>query len=495
MRRRGWGAPRARTCPEVAELAGEEGVISTDPYRMSLIERFRSASRETFWRRLLAWVVITAAAAVALRLFVEPGSNVPSRALLTLFFVLQGCAGFGASVHCFARFVLCRELRYLLAAAAFSTLGSGAALQAIADLSSAEPALHGFITTAAWTVAAVLLVGTVFSDSQLRPANRKEAFVQFALGLLAVLAFPIAASPYALDSTLFYTLCGRPSAALWRYLIEILAGLIALIMIVFALLGCYRRFRSQHDRLAGLMCYFLVPCAFGLVFRAASAVRFDAWWLEGKILLSAAWLVLVAAGAVETAFAHKEASSRLVELEDLHEVSWSLVGARTLSELLDIFMRTLVDKMGASIAALFLIDETGENLQVAGVCGDVPATTAVGKSYPVFSTDRRPGFHTGHTAEAFKSREVRIANDVFVDVELVGWRTIAVDDGCATSIPLVSGEEAIGVLDLYFSDRTRLTKQMLKLLAIVTAAAAPAIQHVRARESRIRVADDLERAA
>jgi len=106
---------------------------------------------------------------------------------------------------------------------------------------------------------------------------------------------------------------------------------------------------------------------------------------------------------------------------------------------------------------------------------------AIRRSPPI-ETDCRPGFHTGHTAKAFNSKQVHTASDVFVDVEFVPWPVIAVDDGCAASIPLVNQGAAFGALNLYFGQSRELTKQRLELLATIAASATPAIQNAIARE-------------
>lgn len=466
-------------------MSAHEGLALASPYATTLISRIRTVSRETFWRRLLLWSTAVCVAAVVVRLLMPAGVRMPDKGALALSFAIGGCAGFGACVYCFARFILCRELCYLLGSAAFSALGGGSALQAVADLRSHEPVLHCWIMTSAWLVSSVLFAGAAYSSSTCRRESRIEAIQQFVLGFITICAFPLAASPYAFDSNILYLLSASPKGALLGYVVDCVAGMISLVLLVFAILAYHRRFKTEGDRMAGLICYFLVPCAFGLLFRTASPERFDAWGHAGELVLLGAWLVLVAGVAVENAFAHKEATDRLQELESLHEVSWSLVGAGTLSQLLDLFVRTLVEKVGARIVAVYLADESREKLQLAAACGADELTAAVGRAYPLASESRFPGFHSGHTARAFASQETQIAEDVFIDVELVPWKVIAVDDGCAVSLPLVDQGRSTGVLDVYFSQRSHLTPQRLRLLATIAAATAPAIEHacVLQRES------------
>lgn len=76
-----------------------------------------------------------------------------------------------------------------------------------------------------------------------------------------------------------------------------------------------------------------------------------------------------------------------------------------------------------------------------------------------------------------------MANDVFVDVELVPWRIVAADDGCAASIPLADHDVCIGVLDVYFSDASQLTTSRLRLLATIAAAATSAIEYALSKQA------------
>jgi GAF domain-containing protein len=199
-------------------------------------------------------------------------------------------------------------------------------------------------------------------------------------------------------------------------------------------------------------------------------------------LSSVAWLLMVSGFAAENAIMQRDVQDRLQELDALDQVSWSIVGAGSVRDLLDMFARTHHDQLGAKVAAIYLVDAAGENLELFAISGPNDCPGTVGKTYPIQSADRRPGFHTGHTVKALLTKEVQIANDVFVDVEFVPWRLIASDDGCAVSLPLVTGGDAIGVVNLYFGDCRQVTRQRLRLLATISGAAAPAIASARGRE-------------
>lgn len=471
-------------------MSAQDGLAPAGLYSTTLLSRVRAVSRETFWRRLLLWTAAVAFVSAAVRLTAPQDIVIPGKGALAITFAVGGCAGFGACVYCLARFFLCKEVRYLLASGAFSTLGSGSTLQAIADFRCAEPAVHGWIMTSAWLVSGVLFAGAAYSDSTWHRSSRVHSIEQLLTSAVTILAFPAVASPYAFDIKILYSLSSSEHRALLAYLIDTTAGLFALVFILLGLLGYYRRFQSQDDRMSGLICYFLVPCSFGLMFRTAAPARFDPWAHSGEMLLTGAWIVLIAGVAVENAFSHKESVDRLEELETLHEVSWSLVGAGTVRDLLNLFVCTLVEKMGAKIAAVYVSVNSGESLELAAACGSDEQIGKIGSTYALESEARFPGFHSGHTAKAFRTRETQVAQDVFVDVEFVPWRVIAVDDGCAASLPLAHGAKAIGVLNVYFGDRTKLTAQRLKLLATIAAAATPAIEQALADSPVLALPDD-----
>jgi len=471
-------------------LAVEAGFVGANPYNRSLIERIR-LSKHTQWRRLLIWGAIVAASSAAAGLLLPSGSWVSDGAVQASLSVLGGGAALGASAYCLAIFALQRRIRSLFVASAFSALGTGAVLQAVVDLHGSPLAVYAWITTSAWLIAGVLFVGAAHSESRWRAASRIQAVGQFAVAAFAVAAFPLAVMPSVLNPALLYGFSSSaPAAAICR-VIDAALGLSATALISWALVANHRRYMKLSDGLAGLVSYFLVACAVGLLCYSACAERCDGWYTMGQAAFVWSWIALVVGNGVENAFAHKEATERLDELKAMHDVSWSLVGARNVKELLELFVSTLVNKLGAGIAAVYLANEQ-DALELKAICGSEESKP--GTSYPLVASWPWPGFHSGHTAKAFTSRQVQVANDVFVDVEFVPWRVIAGDDGCAASIPLVDRDACIGVLNAYFPDAGQLTTERLRLLTTIAAAATSAIEYAMSKEVEP-TASDLDLAA
>jgi len=470
-------------------VAVEVGFSGRNPYSRSLIERIRM-SKDTQWRRLLVWIGVVVVAALGVGL---PQTHfVPSKTLLASVSALAGGAGFGAAVYCLAIFVLERKVSTLFVAVAFSALGSGSVLQVIIDFRGPHYAASGWVGGAAWLIASVLFLGSAYSDTKLPAVHRLQSLRHLAAAGAAVLAFPVAVLPYVIDKTLPGSLSSSVFDAAAHHHVDNALGLGAAVLMCAALRANHRRYVSGADGLAGLLCYFLAAAAAGLLFSTFAADRFDTWATVALICIAGAWTALVVGNGIENAFAHKEAGDRLEELETLHDVSWSLVGAGTVAELLDMFVSTLVTKLGAKIAAVYLADEP-HGLQLVAIRGSEEAP--VGKTYPLVSDKPFPGFHSGHTARAYASRQVQIANDVFVDVEFVPWRFIAQDDGCAASIPLVDQDKCIGVLDVYFADSTELSATRLRLLATIAAAGTSAVEFALSRQPAVQSQNDAELAA
>jgi len=310
-----------------------------------------------------------------------------------------------------------------------------------------------------------------------------------------MLGFPLAVLSYAFDFTIFYGFSIFSERILIVYIGEKVVGAISFLLVLIAFKANYRRVVLRRDRISAIMCSFLVPSSFSLLFRTASVVRFDPWWTTGHLLMILAWLAfMVAAGAIN-ALVHKEASDQLSEMETMHKISWSLVGAANIREIPQRLAQMLAHELKAEIVSIYLADNTRQSLRLVAQHGPDECSDRVGIIYPLFSTNHRPGFHSGHTARAFTSGETQVADDVFIDVELVPWRMIAAHDGRAVSLPLIDKRETIGVLTLYFADREQLTPQRLKLLTIIATAVSPAIGQARQLESEQFENEQLDQAA
>lgn len=464
-------------------LAVSEGVRSANPNSKSLFEHIVKASSKAQCRRLLVWSASITAASIAVKLLLP--SQLPGyfAVIYTIMLGLELSVGFGGAVYFFSRFVLSWKLRHLLSAAAFSAIGSGVWLEILAGRNNSSPHPSEFISAVTWAVAMFFFACSAYSHIICHVSTRGKALTQALLSGALLLFSPLIATPYIIHGSLSAYLTGLAYHSSHYMAACIILKLSGVLFCLAAFYGLYRRSNTGSDRLSGLLCFVFVPLLVGLVFRCFSAQVYDNWWIASSLIMSASWLVFIGGFCVENAVMLRDSQDRLQELDALHQVSWSVVGAGSLHQLLDMFARTHCDKLGAKVAAVYLVDENQEHLELYAISGPDDCCGGIGAKYPIASTDRRPGFHTGHTVKAFTTKEVQIANDVFVDVEFIPWRIVAADDGCAVSLPLVTGGKAIGVVNLYYGDCRQLTRQRLRMLSTITGSAAPAIANALAQDN------------
>ncbi|MCL5105003.1 MAG: GAF domain-containing protein [Armatimonadetes bacterium] len=463
--------------------ANEGGIVTTNPDDKSLLKRIGAASKDGPIMGLLLWAAALAYASIASEFTLPwPGSLVHVIDISTL--VLGGCVGLGAAVYFITRFILSRELRHVLSAAAFSTLAGGIELQSLAKYHGVAAESDGWILTGAWLVSAVMFAGAAFSRTVLRGSGPMQTVGNALQVTMLVIGFPLAAIPYVVNRELVAVLADMASGSLAATMLNCLCGIVGVTLIIAALAGQYKRYQEDHDRIPAVLCIFFVPCVLALLFRTAADHRFDSLWIMSQAVSACSWLALAIGFAVANAVAQGEIQERLSELEALHDVSWSIVGAGTLRDLLDMFADALKTKLDAKIVAVYLADDTGETLEVAAARGPEGYPANIGTKYATVSANRFPGFHSGHTTKAFKTMQIQTAREVFVDVELVPWRIIATEQGAAISLPLVEQGRSIGVMSLYFGDHKQITPHRIKLLSTIAAAAAPAIENARDNEHK-----------
>ncbi|MCE5323940.1 GAF domain-containing protein [bacterium] len=458
---------------KVSKLVVTEGIRSTNPNAESLFEQITSS--RTTYRRLVAGILLTTVLSIAAKMVLPAGYLNALGNSSTLMLAAGACVGFAGATYLLARFVLNCELRHLILASAFITIAEGHALQIILDIRMPGSLSAGWVSSAAWTISGILFACSAYVNTTCKTGTRRSALVQSLLVCLLVLVGPLIAVPYVIDGPLNTYISTMEQGSVPFLAAGMLTRLAAVVLYLVTLIGFFRRTYTNNDRMAGMICFAFIPLIVSLAFRMVSTTRFDDWSIISLILESLSWLAIMCGFCIQNAIMQREAQDRLQELDALHQVSWSVVGTGTLHDLLDLYARTHQEQLGVKVAAVYLVDETGYNLELYALRGPADCPGAIGKKYPVMSENRWPGFHTGHTAKAFLTKEVQVANDVFVDVEFIPWRMVASDDGCAVSLPLVVRNNSIGVVNLYFEDCKLLTRQRLRLLSIIAGAAAPAI--------------------
>lgn len=178
--------------------------------------------------------------------------------------------------------------------------------------------------------------------------------------------------------------------------------------------------------------------------------------------------------------AHRGAAQRLLDLEAMQKVSWSLVGASDLNELTSTFVQAISEGFGDAPVVAYLGSDNGDVLSISAVTGIDDPTIYIGKACSL-RPERRPGFHNGHTARAFTSGEVQTTKVVYSDVEFMPWRLVAHEDGVVMSVPLPYQDRVIGVVNLFMPGVRDVAKDRIRQLEAIAAAVSPAIENARLR--------------
>lgn len=455
----------------------------------------RAAEVRVIWWWALAWGTVLGVASILCARVWFPQSDLLGPMVFRLTCYAAASVGLGSVAYYSVLFALNRSLRELFLASGFAAIAAGSALQAVSNSFIGYHVFNDRILLVSWLFAALGFAGGSLSSSGLRRGSRFRSTMHFIVAGGGIMAYPVLLSAYAFNPALYNRMQEFPHpsmvASFDTVLSLVTAGLLAVVVA-----RSLRYVKQQSQRLESMLSSFFAACALGLVCRGLSGSYADGLWFCSQVLPASGWLALAAGFAAESALTHKESGDRLAELEALHEVSWSLVGAGGGEEFLRAFVDLLRSKLDAEIAAVYLSDSGGKSLELAGASHAVERYPSLGTTYIIASEDRRPGFHTGHTADAFRSREPRVADDVFVDVEFVPWRTIARGDGRAISLPLMDQGNVFGVLNVYFGDRRRLARENIALLSTIAAASGPAIGNIWAeRNGRATSPEDLDIAA
>ena len=244
------------------------------------------------------------------------------------------------------------------------------------------------------------------------------------------------------------------------------------------------RFLKTKDPLSLLIARWCVPAGISGLFYAVShtGVLQGCWWAI-NISSVCAGLVLIIGLNRENADVYEDVQDKINELEALHVVSWDLVGKGTPDGLVEALALALTEHIHAESAAVYLRDSAGNGLRVAAIAGEGITESHVGRVF-LIEGDRRPGFHSGHTAKAFNECSVVVVESIFADVEFLSWQQLAKQEGIVVSVPIVESGETLGVFNLHFSLLEALSGDKIRLLETIAASAGAAIRHMQLTQVR-----------
>ncbi len=182
-----------------------------------------------------------------------------------------------------------------------------------------------------------------------------------------------------------------------------------------------------------------------------------------------------AASALHGILLLEDARQRVHELETLQAVSSELRQARTLQEMIPIFVKYSAQAIGAKSGSIYLLEESrSEWVAIGWVNADGSWSPPQG--------NMRHKFDEGVTGHVGTSGEIYITEDwrtdpvtVTLPVELPYLNSLK----CGISIPLHAEESIIGVMHLWFPETHIFTEAEKRLLTAIADMAGSAIQRAR----------------
>jgi len=211
---------------------------------------------------------------------------------------------------------------------------------------------------------------------------------------------------------------------------------------------------------------------------------FDSAWWFAHIYSDIALAVLLIKQGVEFGNSYADAHARIEHLEAVHYVSSRLSNNLDLRVVLLTFVTDAAKTLSARFASILLADDTGETLATIATYGLLEAPLKPSEPHKVTGTGA--GFHSGHSARAFRERQICVVDDIYTDVEFIPWRLLSEHDGYAVSIPLICHDIPLGVLNLFFDKHVPLNDERIKLFRTLASSAAVAIANAQLYDNSIR---------
>jgi hypothetical protein len=425
--------------------------------------------------RLLAWSLLVGAASAVIGVLAPFSMPAPTTAANALIDSFTAIIAIAVACYTWIRFTSSRQARWFWATAGFSLFAmfviGHVALMIIGSRNPAAAVAGEWCIPVSRIVISACLIVAALTDRIFDDTWGKRTYLDLAIGwatfgaasllglmLLAKHIEPLMASA---DSGILYI------ARLAPYSIAVVACLLT--TAIYA-----KKSVTWNDTLSKLVCVWLLPTALSCGVRAVYLNPTPNVWWQAHILDVTAAAIAAIGLNVDSARSDRQSAERLGALEAMHDVSWSLVGAGNLMAMLSAFVEVLAKTTGAKIVGLYLAEEDGTMMRLEAAYG-ASEFLEVGKSYSL-EPDRRPGFHNGHTARAFKEQTTQIVSDVFSDVEFVPWRWIAQNHGWVVSAPLLNRNHALGVINLYVHQGKAMLPERMHLLETMAALVAPAIE-------------------
>lgn len=171
------------------------------------------------------------------------------------------------------------------------------------------------------------------------------------------------------------------------------------------------------------------------------------------------------------------------ELEFFWKVSESVVSGRYLKEILDLIVTMTAEMMDSKICSIFLLDEKGQELVIE-------ATQSQSQDYI-----RKPNIKVSESVSgrAIKEKRPITVYDISKEKQF-RFPHVARTERVVSmlSVPMMIGDKAIGVVNIYTTEPHEFSETEIKLLRSVANQAAIAIHNTELREEAIAARNAME---
>lgn len=187
-------------------------------------------------------------------------------------------------------------------------------------------------------------------------------------------------------------------------------------------------------------------------------------------------------GAIENARLYEAMRRQALQLDTLSQVSETVASNRLIDDVLELIVTTTAEMMNSTICSLMLVDEDAKELRIA-------ATQSLSEAYR-----RKPPIKIGQSVSGRAVKEQRpiYVPDVTKEKEFFYQDLAKRESLCSLlSVPMMSKEKIIGVINTYTSMRHVFDDKEVKILQAIANQAAVAIEHTRLLEKSFEMQEAL----
>jgi len=186
-----------------------------------------------------------------------------------------------------------------------------------------------------------------------------------------------------------------------------------------------------------------------------------------------------AAIAIDNARLYEKTKWYVRELSAMHNISQAFTSTLNYQEVISVVAQRIGNLIGAQFASVLLPDKNQRHLNIV-------ASYNLSAEY-VWTINKKHYIPVGvgPLGRAFTEQKAFTVTDVLSDRSYEQWRHLASIQGYSSliALPLLSKDESIGVISIYFTEKRELKKEEIDLLTTAANEAAIAIENARMYEN------------